>query len=193
LISPDDVKGRLGYSPFEKAFTAEEHEIFVEEYCRKRLTVPDQDNPFTLPIRGAIASKLPGRTYQECIQHYHMMKDFMRTHVDVRVKKKPGYKDVVKFRSILVKDDGSQFESDVMSFRRMMELAFEQRDRQMKLNPSGASRKARPSSSKSNLSRAAEQSECTCQSIDAHCSGTCGARRHVPRIDCEEGHAPQNR
>ena len=61
-IDPDDVVNVLGYHPKVDDFSAEEHRLFTEAFLAE-------------PKRfGAIARKIPGRTYQECIHHYYLTK-----------------------------------------------------------------------------------------------------------------------
>ena len=52
----------LGYHPKVDDFTPEEHRLFIDAF----LADPKKF--------GAIARKIPGRSYQECIQHYYLTK-----------------------------------------------------------------------------------------------------------------------
>lgn len=63
LVPIDDVPGVFEYNAPFRQFTEEEQEIFTKAYMYD-------------PKRfGAIAEKLPGRTYPECIRHYYSTKD----------------------------------------------------------------------------------------------------------------------
>ncbi|KAL8937499.1 MAG: hypothetical protein Q9211_003658 [Gyalolechia sp. 1 TL-2023] len=62
LISSHTVLEALAFVPKKDDFSAEEHDKFVEHYILN-------------PKRwGTIAELIPGRTYQDCIQHYYLTK-----------------------------------------------------------------------------------------------------------------------
>ena len=61
-IDSNDAFILLGYEPKLDDFAPEEHQLFVEAF----LAEPKKF--------GAIARKIPNRTYQECIQHYYLTK-----------------------------------------------------------------------------------------------------------------------
>ena len=61
-IDSNDAFILLGYEPKVDDFAPEEHQLFVEAF----LAEPKKF--------GAIARKIPNRTYQECIQHYYLTK-----------------------------------------------------------------------------------------------------------------------
>ncbi|KAL9003720.1 MAG: hypothetical protein Q9188_003424 [Gyalolechia gomerana] len=62
LISSHTVLEALAFLPKKDNFSAEEHDMFVEYYILN-------------PKRwGTIAELIPGRTYQDCVQHYYLTK-----------------------------------------------------------------------------------------------------------------------
>ena len=61
-IDPRNALDVLGYHPKVDDFTLEEHRLFIDAF----LADPKKF--------GAIARKIPGRSYQECIQHYYLTK-----------------------------------------------------------------------------------------------------------------------
>lgn len=61
-IVPQKALTVLGYEPKVDDFSPEEHRLFVEAF----LVDPKKF--------GAIARKIPNRSYQECIQHYYLTK-----------------------------------------------------------------------------------------------------------------------
>ncbi|KAG7010110.1 hypothetical protein G7Y79_00001g003820 [Physcia stellaris] len=61
-IDSNDAFILLGYEPKPDDFSPEEHQLFVEAF----LAEPKKF--------GAIARRVPNRTYQECIQHYYLTK-----------------------------------------------------------------------------------------------------------------------
>ena len=66
LVPHDLVKYEYAYRPPEDDFTDEEQALFITAYVQ------------TPKKWSRIASSLPGRTYQDCIQHYYLTKDFAR-------------------------------------------------------------------------------------------------------------------
>ena len=61
-LDSKDAFTLLGYQPKVDDFSPEEHQLFIEAFLAE-------------PKRfGAIARRIPNRTYQECIQHYYLTK-----------------------------------------------------------------------------------------------------------------------
>ncbi|KAL8993975.1 MAG: hypothetical protein Q9169_005948 [Polycauliona sp. 2 TL-2023] len=61
-VSDYGVLQALAFVPRKDDFTAEEHDKFVDQYILN-------------PKRwGAIAAEIPGRNYQDCVQHYYLTK-----------------------------------------------------------------------------------------------------------------------
>ena len=148
----------------------------MEEYCRQQAVLDESRHPFKLPIWGSIASKLPGRSFQQCIQHYHIMKDFVRDDRLDGLKKGPEYNAVVKVDKVVLNDGVEDDDAGVPSFKRIMVRAFDERMQQVKLHTSGTRRQANQSKLKSRPSMAVVWSTCECESIGEHCSGACASR-----------------
>ncbi|KAL8790844.1 MAG: hypothetical protein Q9195_006169 [Heterodermia aff. obscurata] len=61
-IESKDASMLLGYEPKVDDFSSDEHQLFIDAF----LAEPKKF--------GAIARRIPNRTYQECIQHYYLTK-----------------------------------------------------------------------------------------------------------------------
>ncbi|KAL8759709.1 MAG: hypothetical protein Q9199_000581 [Rusavskia elegans] len=62
FVPDHGVLQALAFAPRKDDFTAEEHDKFIDQYILN-------------PKRwGAIAAEIPGRNYQDCVQHYYLTK-----------------------------------------------------------------------------------------------------------------------
>ncbi|KAL8982754.1 MAG: hypothetical protein Q9205_002831 [Flavoplaca limonia] len=62
VVPKHGVLQALAFAPRKDDFTAEEHDKFIDQYILN-------------PKRwGAIAAEIPGRNYQDCVQHYYLTK-----------------------------------------------------------------------------------------------------------------------
>ncbi|KAI4228584.1 MAG: hypothetical protein L6R36_001537 [Xanthoria steineri] len=62
FVPGDGVLQALAFAPRKDDFTDEEHDKFIDQYILN-------------PKRwGAIAAEIPGRNYQDCVQHYYLTK-----------------------------------------------------------------------------------------------------------------------